>query len=319
MDRSERERPTPTDEPRQFSAVDHSARAPMKNAASCENQCELQNAVIIGISNAHGGPGPPRPGPRPPEGRRQTRNRRGPARPGRPRRESAGRQPRGPAPREDTGCRRLEGTAKSQVAAPPPPLSGEDEPHGYPERERENGHRPGAGSAPRAGRRTPRGSPPRRGRSALSIRPTREPVVPQQVERFERWALDPAAGEHPPAGARCPGQIRLYICTYTEPGGRRETGAGERRGVAGRAAGGGGGAATRVPPARERDGETNRQRTRSAVTSRRGRRGGRPESPARRSPSARPRRPQRRARPTTSGRARGPAGFKHITKRRKRN
>ena len=207
MDRSERERRTPTDEPRQFSAVDHSARAPMKNAASCENQCELQNAVIIGISNAHGGPGPPRPGPRPPEGRRQTRNRRGPARPGRPRRESAGRQPRGPAPREDTGCRRLEGTAKSQVAAPPPPLSGEDEPHGYPERERENGHRPGAGSAPRAGRRTPRGSPPRRGRSALSIRPTREPVVPQQVERFERWALDPAAGEHPPAGARCPGQI----------------------------------------------------------------------------------------------------------------
>ena len=41
----------------------------MKNAASCENQCELQNAVIIGISNAHGGPDPTRPGPRPPEGR----------------------------------------------------------------------------------------------------------------------------------------------------------------------------------------------------------------------------------------------------------
>ena len=77
--------------------MDHSARAPMKNAASCENQCELQNAVIIGISNAHGGPGPPRPGPRPPEGREANENRRarGIYSPGQTRRESADRQPRG--------------------------------------------------------------------------------------------------------------------------------------------------------------------------------------------------------------------------------
>ena len=116
MDRARK--PTPVAK-RQFSAVDHSARAPMKNAASCENQCELQNAVIIGISNAHGGPGPPRPGPRPPEGRRQTRNRRGPG-PG-PRRESAGRQPRGGSlpPREDTGCRRHQGRAKSGLRRRP--------------------------------------------------------------------------------------------------------------------------------------------------------------------------------------------------------
>lgn len=43
---------------RQFSVVDRSARAPMKNAASCEKQCELQNTLIIGILNAHGGLGP---------------------------------------------------------------------------------------------------------------------------------------------------------------------------------------------------------------------------------------------------------------------
>lgn len=42
---------------RQFSVVDRSARAPMKNAASCEKQCELQNTLIIGILNAHGGLG----------------------------------------------------------------------------------------------------------------------------------------------------------------------------------------------------------------------------------------------------------------------
>ena len=53
----------------QFSVVDRSARAPMKNAASCEKQCELQNTLIIGILNAHGGPDPPWPGPRSSEGR----------------------------------------------------------------------------------------------------------------------------------------------------------------------------------------------------------------------------------------------------------
>ena len=42
---------------KQFLAVDHSARASMKNAASCENECELQNSLIIDTSNAHGGSG----------------------------------------------------------------------------------------------------------------------------------------------------------------------------------------------------------------------------------------------------------------------
>ena len=42
---------------KQFSVVDRSARAPMKNAVSCEKQCELQNTLIIGTLNAHGGLG----------------------------------------------------------------------------------------------------------------------------------------------------------------------------------------------------------------------------------------------------------------------
>ena len=40
----------------------------MKNAANCVNQCELQDTLIIDVSNAHGGPGS-LPGPRPVEGR----------------------------------------------------------------------------------------------------------------------------------------------------------------------------------------------------------------------------------------------------------
>ena len=63
--------PRPRKQHVQFSVVDRSARAPMKNAASCEKQCELQNTLIIGILNAHGGPDPPWPGPRSSEGRYQ--------------------------------------------------------------------------------------------------------------------------------------------------------------------------------------------------------------------------------------------------------
>src|SRR4029434_3670807 len=44
----------------QLLSVDHSARASMKNAASCENQCELQDTLIIDTSNAHAAPGPSR-------------------------------------------------------------------------------------------------------------------------------------------------------------------------------------------------------------------------------------------------------------------
>jgi hypothetical protein len=40
----------------------------MKNAANCVNQCELQDTLIIDVSNAHGGLGS-LPGPRPVEGR----------------------------------------------------------------------------------------------------------------------------------------------------------------------------------------------------------------------------------------------------------
>ena len=36
-------------------AVDHSARQSMKNAANCENQCELQDTTSISILNAHCG------------------------------------------------------------------------------------------------------------------------------------------------------------------------------------------------------------------------------------------------------------------------
>jgi hypothetical protein len=45
-----------------------SARASMKNAANCVNQCELQDTLIIDTSNAHGGSGS-LPGPRSVEGR----------------------------------------------------------------------------------------------------------------------------------------------------------------------------------------------------------------------------------------------------------
>ena len=48
--------------------VDRSARASMKNAANCVNQCELQDTLIIDTSNAHGGLGL-LPGPRSVEGR----------------------------------------------------------------------------------------------------------------------------------------------------------------------------------------------------------------------------------------------------------
>lgn len=48
--------------------MDRSAPASMKNAANCVNQCELQDTLIIDVSNAHGGPGS-LPGPRPVEGR----------------------------------------------------------------------------------------------------------------------------------------------------------------------------------------------------------------------------------------------------------
>ena len=37
--------------------MDHSARTSMKSAASCVTQCELQDTLIIGISNAHCGLG----------------------------------------------------------------------------------------------------------------------------------------------------------------------------------------------------------------------------------------------------------------------
>ena len=48
--------------------MDRSAPASMKNAANCVNQCELQDTLIIDVSNAHGGLGS-LPGPRPVEGR----------------------------------------------------------------------------------------------------------------------------------------------------------------------------------------------------------------------------------------------------------
>ena len=53
---------------KQLQTVDRSAPASMKNAANCVNQCELQDTLIIDVSNAHGGPGS-LPGPRPVEGR----------------------------------------------------------------------------------------------------------------------------------------------------------------------------------------------------------------------------------------------------------
>ena len=53
---------------KQLQTADRSARASMKNAANCVNQCELQDTLIIDVSNAHGGLGS-LPGPRPVEGR----------------------------------------------------------------------------------------------------------------------------------------------------------------------------------------------------------------------------------------------------------
>ena len=49
--------------------MDRSARASMKNAANCVNQCELQDTLIIDTSNAHGGSVYENPEPRPVEGR----------------------------------------------------------------------------------------------------------------------------------------------------------------------------------------------------------------------------------------------------------
>jgi hypothetical protein len=53
---------------KQLQTVDRSAPASMKNAANCVNQCELQDTLIIDVSNAHGGSGS-LPEPRPVEGR----------------------------------------------------------------------------------------------------------------------------------------------------------------------------------------------------------------------------------------------------------
>ena len=38
-------------------AVDHSAHVSMKTAANCESQCELQDTLIIDVSNAYCGHG----------------------------------------------------------------------------------------------------------------------------------------------------------------------------------------------------------------------------------------------------------------------
>ncbi|GFY64718.1 hypothetical protein TNIN_92921 [Trichonephila inaurata madagascariensis] len=53
----------------QLRAVDHSARGSMKNAASCEIWCELQNTQITDYSNAHCGSFPSGVEPRLSEGR----------------------------------------------------------------------------------------------------------------------------------------------------------------------------------------------------------------------------------------------------------
>lgn len=73
--------------------MDHSARGSMKNAASCETWCELQDTLSTDLSNAHCGPGF-LPGPRLSEGRTHKTVRRGvreepPARPARFRRTKA--------------------------------------------------------------------------------------------------------------------------------------------------------------------------------------------------------------------------------------
>ena len=60
---------------KQLQTADRSARASMKNAANCVNQCELQDTLIIDVSNAHGGSGL-LPGPRSVEGRFHTEIRR---------------------------------------------------------------------------------------------------------------------------------------------------------------------------------------------------------------------------------------------------
>ena len=43
---------------KQLLAVDHSARTSMKSAANCVTWCELQDTLIIDISNATGGQAP---------------------------------------------------------------------------------------------------------------------------------------------------------------------------------------------------------------------------------------------------------------------
>lgn len=169
----------------------------MKNAASCENQCELQNAVIIGISNAHGGPGPPRPGPRPPEGRERTRNRRGGLCGPVPRRESAGRQPRvAPFPREEVSTDWLQaargvprnflrgvndGRPRATRSRSPTPRRGRQ-------------HRPGA--AWRAGSGALPGNPPWRGWSAIDY--------PPHPRNRRAPPMGVAPGPRKAEGRRCP-------------------------------------------------------------------------------------------------------------------
>ena len=200
------------------------------------------------------------------------------------------------APREDTGCRRLEGTAKSGCGAAPTALrrggtarvgqrARTEESSGERERER-NGHRPGAGSPPRGPAHSP-------GESAAAWQVGAEypphpragrPPVPR-VEREGPLGLPPAGTpqrEDSIESKRCRRGEREREKAGRERG--RQAGRGEReseRGVAGQPPGEGE-SSTRVPPARERE----KKKTRGAATSRReGRRGGPPRSGKARTPS----------------------------------
>ena len=168
----------------------------MKNAASCENQCELQNAVIIGTSNAHCGPGPPRPGPRPPEGRESTRNRRarrpapaGDRRAARERRPAAaGTTGRVPARKLAAGGRRAR-VPREPNRTPRTPLSPEDRAAAP------------AGRSSALGARGPGRNPPWRGRSAFSIRPTHD----RRLSSHRKRAPNPGPARVP----RAAGSARL--------------------------------------------------------------------------------------------------------------
>ena len=91
--------------------MDRSAPASMKNAANCVNQCELQDTLIIDVSNAHGGSGS-LPEPRPVEGSVSAFAR---FRDGSPRRVSDG-SPRLLLPR---GRLRVRGTRSARVLSLP--------------------------------------------------------------------------------------------------------------------------------------------------------------------------------------------------------